>query len=72
MHQTRKGQQWHFGMKMHIGVDSCTGLAHQAVATASNVHDKDPLPALLHDDEQRVHGDSAYARQKALIASKAP
>ncbi len=71
MHQTRKGQQWYFGMKMHIGVDSRTGLAHSAVITAANVHDKHPLPDLLHGDEQRVYGDSAYASQKALIQSKA-
>jgi transposase, IS5 family len=72
MHQTRKGQQWHFGMKMHIGVDSQTGLAHSAVVTAVNVHDKHPLPDLLHGQERRVYGDSAYASQKELIASKAP
>ena len=72
MHQTRKGQQWYFGMKMHIGVDSRTGLAHSAVVTAANVHDKHPLPNLLHGNEQRVYGDSAYASQKELIASKAP
>lgn len=72
MHQTRKGQQWYFGMKLHIGVDSQTGLAHSAVVTAANVHDKHPLPDLLHGQERRVYGDSAYARQKALIGAKAP
>lgn len=72
MHQTRKGQQWHFGMKLHIGVDSQSGLAHSAVVTAANVHDKHPLPQLLHGQEQRVYGDSAYASQKALIHGKAP
>jgi IS5 family transposase len=72
MHQTKKGQQWHFGMKLHIGVDSQTGLTHSAVVTAANVHDKHPLPDLLHGAEQRVYGDSAYASQKELIASKAP
>jgi IS5 family transposase len=69
MHQTRKGQQWYFGMKMHIGVDSRTGLAHSAVVTAANVHDKHPLPDLLHGGERRVYGDSAYASQKALIGT---
>ncbi len=64
MHQTRKGKQWYFGMKLHIGVDSKTGLAHSAVVTAANVHDKHPLPELLHGDEQRVYGDSAYASQQ--------
>ena len=71
MHQTRKGKQWYFGMKLHIGVDSQSGLAHSAVVTAANVHDKHPLPDLLHGNEQRVYGDSAYASQKALIHSKA-
>jgi IS5 family transposase len=72
MHQTRKGQQWYFGMKLHIGVDSQSGLTHSAVVTAANVHDKHPLPNLLHGEERRVYGDSAYQSQKALIASKAP
>ena len=72
MHQTRKGQQWYFGMKLHIGVDSQSGLAHSAVVTAANVHDKHPLPNLLHGNEQRVYGDSAYASQKELIHAKAP
>jgi IS5 family transposase len=72
MHQTRKGQQWYFGMKLHIGVDSQTGLAHSAVVTAANVHDKHPIPGLLHGNEQRMYGDSAYASQKELIRSKAP
>jgi IS5 family transposase len=72
MHQTRKGQQWYFGMKLHVGVDSQTGLTHSAVVTAANIHDKHPLPDLLHGSEQRVYGDSAYASQKDLIASKAP
>ena len=72
MHQTRKGQQWYFGMKLHIGVDSQSGLVHSAVVTAANVHDKHRLPDLLHGNEQRVYGDSAYASQKALIGSKAP
>ena len=72
MHQTRKVQQWYFGMKLHIGVDSQSGLAHSAVVTAANVHDKHPLPNLLHGAERRVYGDSAYASQKASIKGKAP
>ncbi|TDN67423.1 transposase [Paraburkholderia sp. BL10I2N1] len=64
--------QIHFSMKLHIGVDSQSGLAHSAVVTAANVHDKHPLPQLLHGQEQRVDGDSAYAGQKALIHGKAP
>ena len=72
MHQTKKGQQWHFGMKLHIGVDSKTGLAHSAGVTAANVHDKHPLPTLLHGAERQVFGDSAYSSQRELIHSKAP
>ena len=72
MRQTRKGQQWYFGMKLHIGVDSQSGLAHTAVVTSANVHDKHPLPDLLHGNEQRVYGDAAYASQKDLINSAAP
>ena len=72
MHQTRKGQQWYFGMKLHIGVDSRTGLTHSAAVTAANVHDKHLLEDLLHGEERRVYGDSAYASQKALIRAHAP
>lgn len=72
MRQTRKGKQWFFGMKLHIGVDSKTGLAHSAVVTAANVHDKHPLPDLLHGNEEHVWGDCAYASQGKLIESKAP
>ena len=71
MHQTRKGKPWYFGMKLHIGVDSQSGLAHSAVVSAANVHDKHLLPDLLHGAERRVYGDSACARQKALIEAKA-
>jgi len=71
MHQMRKGQQGYFGMKLHIGMDSQSGLAHSTVVTPANVHDKHPLPDLLHGSEQPVYGDSAYASQKALIESKA-
>ena len=72
MHQTKKNEQWYFGMKLHIGVDSKTGLAHSAVVTAANVHDKHPLPDLLHGQEERVYGDCAYAWQQELIQAKAP
>jgi len=72
MHQTRKGQQWYFGMKLHIGVDSKTGLVHSAVVTPANIHDKHPLPQLLHGQEEQVYGDSAYSSQQELIQSKAP
>ncbi len=57
MHQTRYVLLLYFGMKLLIGVDSQTGLSHSAVVTAANVHDKHPLPDLLHGNEQRVDGD---------------
>ncbi len=68
---TRKGRQWYFGMKLHIGVGSRTGLVHSAAVTAVNVHDKHLLEDLLHGEERRVYGDSAYASQKALILKHA-
>lgn len=72
MHQTRKGNQWYFGMKAHIGVDSRTKLIHSVVATAANVHDSQVLEDLLHGNETRVWGDSAYTSQKEQIARAAP
>jgi transposase, IS5 family len=72
MHQTRKGNQWHFGMKGHIGVDSKTGLIHSAAVTPANTHDSQVLDKLLHGKETRVWGDSAYAGQGGKIQAKAP
>ena len=72
MHQTRKGNQWYFGMKAHVGVDSRTKMIHSVVATAGNVHDSQVLQDLLHGDETRVWGDSAYAGQGAVIREHAP
>ena len=60
MHQTKKGNEWHFGMKMHIGVDDTLGLIHSIETTAANVHDIVPTGKLLHGDEQRVFGDAGY------------
>ena len=72
MRQTRKGQQGYFGMKLHIGVDSKTGLAHSAVVTAADVHDKHPMRQLLHGQEEQLLGDCADASQPEPIRSKAP
>jgi IS5 family transposase len=72
MHQTRKGQQWYFGMKAHIGVDSKTKVIHAVVATAANVHDAAVLPDLLHGGETRVWGDQAYQGKTAVIVEHAP
>jgi len=60
MHQTKKGNEWHFGMKLHIGADSRLGLVHSASVTAANVHDSHEVPNLLHGGETRFYGDSAY------------
>ncbi len=74
MHQVKKGNEWHFGMKMHIGMDSRTGLIHSASATAANEHDSHQLANLLHGDETRLYGDSAYRgeNQKATLRKLAP
>jgi len=60
MHQTRKGQQWYFGMKAHIGVDAKSGLVHHVVGTAANVSDVSQTAALLHGREKSVHADAGY------------
>lgn len=60
MHQTRKGNQWYFGMKAHIEVDEFTGLVHHAECTAANVGDVTVTHALLHGKEACILGDSGY------------
>ena len=60
MHQTCKGKQWHFGMKVHIGVDSESGLVHSVETTAANVHDLTPAAELLHGEETVVYADAGY------------
>ena len=72
MHQTKKGNQWYFGMKAHIGVDSRHKLVHSIVATAANVHDGSVLANLLHGKETRVYGDSAYLGKDDVIRKAAP
>lgn len=64
MHQSKKGNQWYFGMKLHIGADSQSGLVHSASVTAGNVHDSQELANLLHGEETRLYGDSAYRGEK--------
>ena len=60
MHQTKKGNQWHFGMKAHIGVDADSGLVHTVIGTAANVSDVTQACALLHGEETDVFGDAGY------------
>ncbi len=72
MHQTKKGKQWYFGMKAHVGVDSKTKIIHSAVVTAANVADAKVLPELLHGEETRVWGDQGYVGQTDAIHEAAP
>jgi transposase, IS5 family len=72
MHQTRKGRQWYFGLKAHIGVDSKAGIVHSVCTTAANVADKHMLPDLLHGEERKVWGDGAYQGQGEVIRQAAP
>ncbi len=72
MHQTRKGQQWYFGMKGHFGVDSQSKLIHSVEVTPANIHDSHVLPWLVHGHERRIWGDSAYAGQGAMLSVCAP
>ena len=60
MHQAKKGNEWHFGMKLHIGVDADTGLAHSMTTTAANVNDVTEAHRLLHGNEAQAWGDAGY------------
>jgi IS5 family transposase len=72
MHQTKKGNQWCFGMKAHLGVNSRNKLIHNVVATPANIADSAVLPDLLHGNETRVWGDQGYRGQRAVIRRHAP
>lgn len=75
MHQTKKGKQWHFGIKAHVGVDTQSGLVHTVITTAANVSDISQTPALLHGQEEEVGADAGYvgvekrADMKAALAT---
>ena len=60
MQQTKKGNQWYFGMKAHIGVDAGTGYVHAVTATAANVHDLDQVAVLVRADDEVVYADAGY------------
>ena len=60
MHQTQKGNPWHFGMKAHIGVDADAGLVHTVLGTSANAHDVTQASALLHGEESDVFADAGY------------
>jgi transposase, IS5 family len=72
MHQTRKGQQWYFGAKAHIGVDSKETVVHSVITTAASVADAHMLPDLLHGEEKKVWGDAGYQGQTEAIHEAAP
>jgi len=72
MHQTKKGNQWYLGMKVHIGVDSQRKLIHSVVATGANVHDSQVFPELLHGQELRGWGGTTYNGQRNMIQRPAP
>ena len=67
MHQTRKGNQWHFGMKAHIAVDAESGLVHTVTTTAANEADVEQIADLLHGKEQQVWADSGYRGAQSRV-----
>jgi IS5 family transposase len=72
MHQTKKGNQWYFGLKAHIGVDAKEGHVHSVATSAANVADMHMLPDLLHGEERKVWGDAGYQGQTEAIKEAAP
>ena len=72
MHQVKKGNQWYFGAKAHIGVDSKETVVHSVATSAASVADKHMLPDLLHGHERKVWGDGGYQGQTGAIRAVAP
>ncbi len=72
MHQTKKGNAWHFGMKAHIGVDAESGLVHSVIGTAANVADVTQAGALLHGEEEVAFGDAGYRGVDKRDEAKGP
>lgn len=72
MHQVKKGNEWHFGMKAHVGVDSQSKVIHSVAVTPANTADCKVMDQLLHGEERRVYGDQAYKSQGEIIRAKAP
>ena len=61
MHQTKKGNEWKFGMKCHVGVDAGSGLVHTITVTSANVHDINEAHKLLREDDEFAYGDNGYS-----------
>ena len=70
MSQTKKGNQWYFGMKAHIGVDTASGLVHTVATTPANEADVEVVEELLHGKEKVVHADSGYTGAQKRVARK--
>jgi IS5 family transposase len=70
MHQTKKGNQWYFGMKIHVGADVDSGLAHTVSVTPANVADITELPNLLREDDRAVFGDAGYVNDHYKRAAR--
>lgn len=72
MHQTKKGNQWYFGMKAHIGADTANGLVHTVVGTAAKVPDVKVTDELLHGEEREVFGDKGYTTNQRTLSASDP
>jgi len=72
MSQTKKANQWYFGMRAQIGVDPNSGLVHSVEATTAKTHDSKVVDELLHGEEQDVHGDKAYASKERSLLNSDP
>jgi IS5 family transposase len=70
MHQTKKGNQWYFGMKVHVGADVNSGLVHTVSVTAANESDVGQLPHLLREDDRAVFGDKGYVNNSLKRAAR--
>ncbi len=71
MSQTKKGNQWYFGMKAHIGSDAKSGIVHHLETTAAKTNDRVPLPQLLHGKEKAIFGDKGYYKQEDKRTARA-
>lgn len=71
MSSTKKGNQWYFGMKAHVGVDAKSGLVHHIDTTAAKTNDRVPFPKLLHGEERVLFGDKAYGKQEDKRTARA-